>query len=49
MCDRYMTPEQAREKWSHDTGLLIEMAPKFPAETREYAEYAAQLRDELSR
>lgn len=41
MSNRYITPEQAREKWSRDTGLPIEMAPKFPKGTSEYAEYAA--------
>lgn len=39
----YLTPEQARERWAREKGLPIDMAPKFPEGTREYAEYAEQL------
>lgn len=49
MPDQFLTPQEARERWSRDHNLPAEMAPRYPEGTCEYAQYAAQLRDELKR
>lgn len=46
---KYLSAEQAREQWSKTHGLPVEMAPKFPEGTREYAEYSKQLAAELAK
>lgn len=43
----YMSAEEAREQWSKTHGLPVEMAPKSPEGTREYAEYSTELAAEL--
>lgn len=44
-----MTPERAREKWSRETGLPVDMAPRFPSGCREYADYHERLTAELDK
>lgn len=46
---KYMSAEEAREQWSKTRGLPVEIAPKFPEGTREYAEYSKQLAAELAK
>ena len=43
----YLTPQEAREQWAKSTGLPVGMAPTYPEGCREYAEYAARLREAL--
>lgn len=45
----YLTPEQAREKWSRDNDLPLHMAPDYPEGTREYDVYREALTEQLDR
>lgn len=45
---RYLIPEVARVKYAAENHLPLESVPAFPEGTREYADYAAKLKDALA-